>query len=115
VRYEGLFATAGLPEPDPAAPPPAAFIAMAVGKTNEGASFPANPRSTRLERRRRREGDDRTQLREPSSAATNQSSCLYLRQQSTHLSMTTAGVWDAILRGRLRTNSRTGGYGADRV
>src|ERR1700742_5182687 len=43
VRYEGLFATAGLPEPDPAAPLPALFMAMAVGKTNEGASFPATP------------------------------------------------------------------------
>ena len=43
VRNDGLFATAGLPDPDP--PPPAAgpFVAIAVGKTKEGASLPANP------------------------------------------------------------------------
>jgi hypothetical protein len=46
VRYDGLLATAGRPEP---VPPPAAaappFVAIAVGKTKEGASLPANPRS----------------------------------------------------------------------
>ena len=43
VRKEGLLATAGLPDPDP--PPPAAepFVAIAVGKTKEGESLPANP------------------------------------------------------------------------
>jgi hypothetical protein len=43
VRKDGLFATAGRPAPDP--PPPAAgpFVAIAVGKTNEGESFPAKP------------------------------------------------------------------------
>lgn len=46
VRYDGLFATAGLPEPEP--PPPAAgpFVAIAVGKTKEGESLPAKPGST---------------------------------------------------------------------
>jgi hypothetical protein len=45
VRYDGLFATAGLPEPEP--PPPAAgpFVAIAVGKTKEGESLPAKPGS----------------------------------------------------------------------
>lgn len=43
VRYEGLFDTAGRPEPVPPAPPPAAFVAMAVGKTKEGESLPAKP------------------------------------------------------------------------
>lgn len=44
VRYEGLFATAGRPEPDPPVPPTPPLVAIAVGKTNEGASLPANPR-----------------------------------------------------------------------
>jgi hypothetical protein len=43
VKYDGLFATAGLPDPELAPPPPVDFVAMAVGKTHEGASFPANP------------------------------------------------------------------------
>ena len=44
VKNEGLFAIAGRPEPDPAPPPPTApFVAIAVGKTNEGESFPAKP------------------------------------------------------------------------
>lgn len=43
VRKEGLFATAGRPEPVPppgAAPP---LVAIAVGKTKDGESFPAKP------------------------------------------------------------------------
>lgn len=43
VRYEGLFATAGLPEPEPPPPPAGPLVAIAVGKTNEGASLPAKP------------------------------------------------------------------------
>lgn len=43
VRYEGLLATAGRPDPELAAPPAALFVAMAVGKTNEGESLPAKP------------------------------------------------------------------------
>lgn len=43
VRNEGLFITAGRPEPEPPAPPLAAFVAIAVGKTNEGESLPAKP------------------------------------------------------------------------
>ena len=43
VRNEGLFATAGLPEPEPPAPPTPPFVAIAVGKTKEGESLPANP------------------------------------------------------------------------
>lgn len=43
VRYEGLFATAGRPEPEPPAPPAGPLVAIAVGKTNEGASLPAKP------------------------------------------------------------------------
>jgi len=43
VRKEGLFATAGRPEPED--PPPLAVprVAIAVGKTKEGESLPANP------------------------------------------------------------------------
>ena len=44
MRKEGLLATAGRPEPvpppEPLAPP---LVAIAVGKTKEGESFPANP------------------------------------------------------------------------
>ena len=43
VKNEGLFATAGRPEPDPPALPTAPLVAIAVGKTNDGESFPANP------------------------------------------------------------------------
>lgn len=46
VRYDGLLATAGRPDPDPpVAPgaPPAPFVAIAVGKTKEGESLPAKP------------------------------------------------------------------------
>jgi hypothetical protein len=43
VKYEGLLATAGLPDPELAAPPPALFVAIAVGNTKEGESLPAKP------------------------------------------------------------------------
>ncbi len=43
VKYDGLFATAGLPDPAPPLPPGPLLVAMAVGNTQEGASFPANP------------------------------------------------------------------------
>jgi hypothetical protein len=45
VRKDGLFATAGRPDPDPPPPgaPAAPLVAMAVGKTNDGESFPAKP------------------------------------------------------------------------
>lgn len=42
LRKEGLFATGGRPELEPP-PPLVAFVAMAVGNTNEGESFPAKP------------------------------------------------------------------------
>lgn len=45
VRYDGLFATEGLPDPDPPLPPAAPFVAIAVGKTKEGESFPAKPKA----------------------------------------------------------------------
>lgn len=67
VRYEGLFATAGLPEPDPAAPPAAPFIAIAVGKTHDGASFPANPSSGRVRRVSLVSVNGRTELGEASA------------------------------------------------
>ena len=43
VKYDGLFPTAGLPDPELPPPPAPLFVAMAVGNTKEGASFPANP------------------------------------------------------------------------
>jgi hypothetical protein len=43
VRYDGLFATAGLPDPEPPPPPVGPFVAIAVGKTKDGESFPAKP------------------------------------------------------------------------
>jgi hypothetical protein len=38
-----LLATAGLPDPELPPPAPAPFVAIAVGKTKEGESLPANP------------------------------------------------------------------------
>lgn len=43
VKNVGLLATAGRPDPEPAAPPAGPFVAIAVGKTKEGESLPANP------------------------------------------------------------------------
>jgi hypothetical protein len=43
VRYDGLFATAGRPDPDPPLPAAGPFVAIAVGKTNDGESLPAKP------------------------------------------------------------------------
>lgn len=43
VKKEGLFATGGRPEPAPGALPAPDFVAIAVGKTKDGESFPANP------------------------------------------------------------------------
>lgn len=43
VKKDGLFATAGRPDPDPPAPPTPPFVAIAVGKTKEGESLPAKP------------------------------------------------------------------------
>lgn len=44
VKKEGLFATAGRPDPEPPAPAAGPLEAIAVGKTKEGESFPAKPR-----------------------------------------------------------------------
>ena len=43
VKNDGLFATAGRPEPEPPLPPAEPFVAIAVGKTNDGESLPAKP------------------------------------------------------------------------
>ena len=43
VKKEGLFATAGLPEPEPPDPAAGPLVAIAVGKTKEGESLPAKP------------------------------------------------------------------------
>ncbi len=43
VRKEGLFATAGRPEPEPLLPAAGPLVAIAVGKTKEGESLPAKP------------------------------------------------------------------------
>ena len=43
VRYDGLLATAGLPEPELPAPAAGPFVAIAVGNTNDGESLPAKP------------------------------------------------------------------------
>ena len=42
VRKDGLFATAGRPEPE-AAPAAGPLVAIAVGNTKEGESLPAKP------------------------------------------------------------------------
>ena len=46
VRYDGLLATAGLPCPEPPPPLTPPLVAIAVGKTKEGASLPANPETS---------------------------------------------------------------------
>lgn len=43
VNLDGLLATAGRPEPEPPLPVVGPFVAIAVGKTKEGESLPANP------------------------------------------------------------------------
>lgn len=43
VKYDGLLATAGRPDPEPPLPVVGPFVAIAVGKTKEGESFPAKP------------------------------------------------------------------------
>jgi hypothetical protein len=43
VRYEGLLATAGRPDPEPPLPAAGPLVAIAVGKTKEGESLPAKP------------------------------------------------------------------------
>lgn len=43
MRNDGLFPTAGRPDPDPPAPPAGPLVAIAVGKTKDGESFPAKP------------------------------------------------------------------------
>lgn len=48
VKKDGLFATAGRPEPEPPLPPVGPLVAIAVGKTKEGESLPAKPKSTLL-------------------------------------------------------------------
>lgn len=45
VKKDGLLATAGLPDPEPPAPPAGPFVAIAVGKTKDGESLPAKPRT----------------------------------------------------------------------
>lgn len=48
VKKEGLFATAGRPDPEPPAPPVGPLEAIAVGNTNEGESLPAKPRDVSI-------------------------------------------------------------------
>ena len=43
VRYDGLLATAGRPDPEPPLPAAGPFVAIAVGNTKEGESLPAKP------------------------------------------------------------------------
>ena len=68
VRKEGLLATAGRPEPAPPALPAPCFVAIAVGKTHEGASFPANPMDYEYYFNGIGGGYKRTKFREASSA-----------------------------------------------
>jgi len=49
VRNDGLFPTAGRPDPEPPDPPAGPLVAIAVGKTKDGESFPAKPKNYQLE------------------------------------------------------------------
>ncbi len=68
VRNDGLFAMAGLPDPEPPDPPAAPFVAIAVGKTNEGESLPAKPGYSQWRETGVPQGYARTELRETCSA-----------------------------------------------
>lgn len=98
VRKDGLFATAGLPDPEPPPPGAAPFVAIAVGKTKDGASLPANPRwGTVSNRCTRSMAEACTELGKPSAARSDVSDQNVKRLELAYLSMTTAGVWLAML------------------
>jgi len=98
-----LFATAGRPEPEVPLLPVGPRVAMAVGKTNEGESLPANPTQPWSVQARVSLGAVySTQLRVARAAGSRRQHSMAIeggsacRQLGAYLSMTTAGVWDAI-------------------
>jgi len=97
VKNEGLFATAGLPEPEPPAPAAPPFVAIAVGKTNEGESFPANPGASQLRVCCRKVQVGPTKFRKTCTAVYWSVWALLNAHLCTYLSMTTAGVWEVML------------------
>lgn len=101
VRKEGLFATAGRPDPVP--PPAAPFVAIAVGKTNDGESLPAKPA---IYVRSSGESSGVTgsipSFEKPvplrrTRLASGRSTGTWRCGVPAYLSMTTAGVWLAIV------------------
>jgi hypothetical protein len=106
VRKDGLFATAGRPEPEPPAPPVGPFVAIAVGKTNEGESLPAKPRLEHQHEAQEYMIASGAYFVVTDLAWRNPCRCeLRLAVvvsagagiSETYLSMTTAGVWLAIM------------------
>ena len=95
VRYDGLLAMAGLPEPEPPDPPTPPLVAIAVGKTKEGASLPAKPLVYQRGHSRdvNRAGPS---LEKPVPLPRSQLELAWKVDggavSNTHLSMTTAGV-----------------------
>ena len=90
------MATEGRPDPEPAwlpAAPP--LVAIAVGKTNDGESFPAKPEQSQPNPSCNGP-NAHTKLGE-ASAAGSTSVVVVKCGEEAHLSMTTAGVWLAIL------------------
>jgi hypothetical protein len=98
VRNEGLFATAGRPEPEPPLPPVGPLVAIAVGKTKEGESLPAKPEGPRLVQNECALAMGRcTKLRVARAATRQRQYSIATRGAAgswelAYLSMTTAGV-----------------------
>ena len=107
VRKVGLFATAGLPEPEPPAPGCPPFVAIAVGKTKDGESLPANPGHCQLSEQFVF-GTLFTKFRETrADVRVSQYYCISC-ESITYLSMTTAGVWEVIFVGCDMSRRREG-------
>jgi len=108
-----LFATAGRPDPEPPPPADGPFVAIAVGKTKEGESLPAKPvvgiRQLHFMVPEKHQTyptwRNRYRCKCNVSIAPNVHRIATLQLvgyfaegvQNTYLSMTTAGVWDAML------------------
>lgn len=99
MRNEGLFATAGRPDPVLPPPPVGPLVAIAVGKTKEGESLPAKPvdHGVSFAGGERLEGADRVSSSPCRFVTLSASLRIVWKVCVAHLSMTTAGVWLAMV------------------
>lgn len=96
VRYEGLLATEGRPDPEPPLPPAAGpLVAIAVGKTKEGESLPAKPARYWLAWLCRNDRRGPTKFRETGTAVENLLAC------SVTLELSNSPSWQAEVLGRV--------------